>query len=698
MEFAVLLILIMGAAIFLPSRWRVAVLILSAIALLGIYQSRFPSTETRLAKFRPAPLTESADAKYAHSATCKGCHPDAYASWHRSYHRTMTQPANDESVVGPFDGRILEANGRRYRVFRHEDGFFVDMPRFGTMGQATEERMVRPVVMTTGSHHMQAYWFPMPNFEAPTGESEKAAFGRLCGHCHGPVGRGGTAPSILDQGLRPDEIAQALRSSAHQGLSRTDPQFAVARRTAESFQFSGRLAQFPFVYLIKASRWAHEDHTFLQPPEPPEAGEPHGDRWSNGCDQCHAVKASLTFAPGNDIGEAEVAELGIACEACHGPARKHVERHSQPWTRYLGRMDDDTADDIIQPTDLDHRRASEICAQCHAELTVKRGAPDFEPGGALSEFAHVIQYLPDAPPKWLADHLIDEPDLLRDAFWRDGTIRVAGRDHNGLAISPCYTKGEMSCLTCHTMHGADPNDQLKPRAKGDEICADCHDAAVYASRAHTHHPETSEGSRCYNCHMPHTTTGLLGLIRAHRIDSPSAQTTLSTGRPNACNLCHIDSSLQEMGDALTQWYGQPKVTVPADELNLSAAVIGMMSGDAVQRAAYAWHAGWAPAQRASGDDWQAPFLAELLDDPYSAVRFIAFKSLRTLPGFAELDYDYTGSQTHRRNAVENAHQIWRTNRSARTDQALLLSNGSLGLDILKRLKSQRDDQPVRVNE
>src|SRR5437870_148339 len=40
--------------------------------------------------------------EYAGSASCRGCHPDQYASWHRTFHRTMTQVASPESIRGSF--------------------------------------------------------------------------------------------------------------------------------------------------------------------------------------------------------------------------------------------------------------------------------------------------------------------------------------------------------------------------------------------------------------------------------------------------------------------------------------------------------------------------------------------------------------------------------------------------------------------
>ena len=56
-----------------------------------------------------------------------------------------------------------------------------------------------------------------------------------------------------------------------------------------------------------------------------------------------------------------------------------------------------------------------------------------------------------------ADLMPDRPAHVPDpaetgSFWSDGMIRATGREFNGLMESPCYTRGEMSCLSCHEMH------------------------------------------------------------------------------------------------------------------------------------------------------------------------------------------------------------------------------------------------------
>ena len=142
---------------------RIAFFGSTVAALCLLWMNQAPSAMTKNAEYRPEELAERTAKEYTSSDACRSCHPSAYASWYRSYHRTMTQPAGPHSVLGQFDGRVLKDSGREYRVFKHGEQFYVDMPAFGTEGRTEAERLVRPV-MTTGSHHMQAYWIPVPQF------------------------------------------------------------------------------------------------------------------------------------------------------------------------------------------------------------------------------------------------------------------------------------------------------------------------------------------------------------------------------------------------------------------------------------------------------------------------------------------------------------------------------------------------------
>jgi hypothetical protein len=238
--------------------------------------------------------------------------------------------------------------------------------------------------------------------------------------------------------------------------------------------------------------------------------------------------------------------------------------------------------------------------------------------------------------------------------------------------------------------------------EGNQACAQCHETQRDNLEAHTHHAADSPGSNCYNCHMPHTTYGLLKAIRSHHIDSPNVATTVATGRPNACNQCHLDRTLKWTAGYLSEWYGAAPVELNDQKQRTSAIVLDLLSGDAGQRALAAWSAGWADARESSGTDWLPPLLAPLLDDPYSAVRYIAYRSLRRLPGYAEFEYDYVGPVDERKDAARRAREIWdqspSASRSLGGGSVLQDQQGALEQDRLERLIGNRDDRPVHLLE
>ena len=191
-------------------------------------------------------------------------------------------------------------------------------------------------------------------------------------------------------------------------------------------------------------------------------------------------------------------ELGIACEACHGPAEEHVRFYRSPVRRYLQLFRTLQGQDAPDPT---------------------------------------ITNSEDPEDPLLLEVLETEPTALEDKFWLDGTIRVAGREYNALLESPGH-RDELTCLSCHSMHEYEvPDTQLDPDFTGNRSCLGCHTDYADEISEHTRHLPGSSGSECMNCHMPHTTFGFFSAMRSHRIDSPRIQASLESGRPNACNLC-----------------------------------------------------------------------------------------------------------------------------------------------------------------
>jgi len=650
---------------------------------------------------RSTPATSSTDA-YTSSARCKACHPDAYASWQQTYHRSMTQKASPEAILAPWNDVTLARHGRLTHLFVEGDTHYVDLPRPGTRGETPDERVVRPVVMTTGSHHLQLYWLPVPWADTVPDPTGASAFAHRCASCHQTHEDDLAGGDLRNRGLAASELSHILGSPGRDHPDLPASERALLVEHVARLQHEDRLVQFPFAWFIREQRWIHEDDSFLAPPQPPSETAELMEGWSNGCDRCHAVAPDFSWDPNTETGNATAVDLGIACEACHGPGESHSIRYQGPLTRYAAHLGLTEDDDIIVPSELPADRSAQVCGQCHAELVPKDSETfpaDFHPGDDLLELAHAIQ-LTDERPDWLVEHLLDEPDAIESGFWRDGTMRIAGRDYTALLESTCHTEGELACTSCHQLHGSDPNDQLKPEAKGDSpageaVCVDCH--AGFDTTAHTHHPDESAGARCMNCHMPRTTLGLLTVMRSHRVDSPSAASAARTGRPDACSLCHLDQPLSWTSQHLSDWYGQPPVTAGVSS-PAPAAIDWLLRGDAAQRAVVAWHLGNPDSLDASGSDWQPVFLAHTVDDPYVAVRTIARAQLRALPGYTHLDWDPSSSPAELVKVRDAVLQQWRIHNPSLDRKELWIHEGRPDHDRIEHWRMLRDDRPVSVNE
>jgi predicted CXXCH cytochrome family protein len=461
---------------------------------------------------------------------------------------------------------------------------------------------------------------------------------------------------------------------------------------------------FPYAYLIADQRWVPFMDTFLRDPKLGPAAQ----SWNRLCISCHSVGGQPRANLQTGQSDTRVGELGIACEACHGPGEAHVAANLNPLRRYAQHLLHQPGSDIVNPKRLSPKRASQVCGQCHSIKWMPNAAEAnglgylFRPGDDLNETATVVRpaHL-DSQPQ-LRELLAQDLHFVDDRYWSDGIARVSGRDYNGMIESGCYQRGELSCLSCHSMHDSDPVNQLAARMESNQACLQCHPRLGENIQAHTHHAPTSSGSLCYNCHMPYTTYGLLKAIRNHYIDSPNARISHTVGRPNACNLCHLDQTLQWTANYLQQWYHQPGLELNGDDREISSAVLLALRGEAGQRALIAWSMGWKPAQEISGTRWLVPYLAQLLNDPYSAVRYIAYRSLKHIPGFAPGSYDFVGPPDQRARAAQEVLQTWQHGPAATPTAArarmLLEPNGAPQAAQFQRLLQARDDRPMDLQE
>ena len=583
-----------------PSRARATVLVLFLGASAGFTGLGYQQTRGDQIALPTMPR-ERERGVVVSSGACRACHPAETASWARSYHRTMTQRGSADTVLAPQGVFDLTVYGERVIFDNREAG--------PTIRWAAQD-LAKDVLLTTGSHHYQAYW--------------------------------------------------------------------VAGERA------GELQIVPFVWHREAERFLPRHDVFLQP-------DAHPDRrvkWNSNCLQCHATEAEPRHDVATDSFDTRVVEHGIACEACHGPAGHHVSHYQDPLVRAASNPDDDEPGRfIVNPSRLDGERASEVCGQCHVYAYPRDEdswwssgyTKNFTPGGTLASSRRLITPLTLAPG---GDVTLSQ--ATESLYWGDGTIRVGGREWNGLSASACHDRGEasdrISCLSCHTMHGGDPNDQLKPNAVGNGACVACH--AEHEGPAHSRHEETVG---CYSCHMPRVSYALYRAQRSHRIDSPDVDVALEHGRPPACNLCHVHESLAWTRTELERGWGRTtRMVLPEASSDLGYALELALRGDAAQRVVVADHLLDArSASTGSADPQEVAVLAALLEDPYAAVRFVAQRRLVERKVLEPGRYDFIGPESHRRDVSRSV---------------LAAHPNGLSPELLSRELAHRDDSPITIAE
>ncbi len=464
-----------------------------------------------------------------------------------------------------------------------------------------------------------------------------------------------------------------------------------------------RIELLPLVYQIAEARWIPFDALLLAPPNLRQVSGAGGE-WNTQCLICHSVGGKPRPRADGAM-DTTAAEFGIACEACHGPGQEHVELNRSPVRRYRLWLTGATDESIVNPARLSALRSAQVCGQCHA-------VQDHADRATLERWVeHGFEYR-------AGDDLLDTRIILRQdtprtgvtKFWADGQNRTHGREYLGVTTAPCFAGAEYSCGTCHQLHqpAEDPrpllawaDDQLVSGGRGNAVCVGCHErfADESALAGHSHHEPGSPGRNCYNCHMPNTVFGAQKATRSHHLTSPSVQESLATGRPNACSQCHLDRSLAWTAGWLESWYGTPVPELSEVEQTTAAVALWTLSGEANQRALMGWSMGWAPAQQASGTDWMPPYLAQLMMDPYTANRSVAYRSLRSLPGFEDVEFDYVQPAAGGAEAANAVRQRWSRGLplSAGRDAVLLDAAGNLS-PLWDILLAQRNERLIYLSE
>jgi len=518
-------------------RKRTALLLLTVVVIGGAYSAWhfewFGAIEDPPPGFGPRlagpdeTYSNILPADYVGPQTCSTCHPKQHQLWSQHPHRFMNQLANKDSVKGNFAEHVWTIAPGATITFSTEGTTFLM-----TVNRPNKERTKYKVTRTVGSRFVQYYIGLQTEGAEPPGDEVYTTEHRL-----------------------------------------------------------------PFAYWLRMKRWLPIEY-FDVVEDWPEAlvdGRPVVDgvdekprflAYSTSCMQCHntyphayrifrkslsgfpdavihADYKPLSLALANDMHVEPDAEsfagipptldpnkhlvtVGISCESCHMGGREHALQRkaiaffpTHPHVHVRAK----SADKIMTGERRDPATSQGVCAQCHS-----------------------------------AGGLVQHPNGAR--------IRNSAESSDLLA-GACAT--QIRCVDCHDPHTRGVPSGGPTLTRHLDACIGCHEkyADDKQAVAHSRHSLKS-GVDCLDCHMPRYTQGIDEISRTHRISHPVEPSMISKGAPNACNLCHLDKSVQWTLDELKRGWRQdvkPLDTTPPELLARPAGELWLKSSKSIIRMA-----------------------------------------------------------------------------------------------------------------
>ena len=203
--------------------------------------------------------------------------------------------------------------------------------------------------------------------------------------------------------------------------------------------------------------------------------------WATTCATCHTTGYKIvSYDPANPKAtKVSYTELGIGCEACHGPGSKHI----------ASRQAKDIWNPAKQPKDVQSR----ACGYCHIRLENEKyktlqgnnseqfPAPtigdSFNPGDDWRIWYPEGVVIPGVQPNHHFTEAYTQADFkgmfLVDAISKATGVYEEGKHHQqyqGFIQSKHYQKNILSCNDCHTSHAVKGKDVVVAR----NTCVRCH--------------------------------------------------------------------------------------------------------------------------------------------------------------------------------------------------------------------------------
>jgi len=266
--------------------------------------------------------------------------------------------------------------------------------------------------------------------------------------------------------------------------------------------------------------------------------------WNHMCAECHSTNLQKNYRPASGRFETTWTDINVNCEACHGPASRHLawaqaaKRTSEAGFGLVEPLSGAGGLWVFKEGDPIARRSVplatpdelETCGRCHSRRA--QIWPDYVHGQPLEQSYRVA--------------LLEE-----DLYQADGQILDEVYEYGSFLQSRMHAAG-VTCSSCHDAHSG----QL--RAPGNAMCGQCHLGTHYDTDQHHHHAAGSAASQCVSCHMPERNYMVIDGRRDHSLRVPRPDLSVKLGTPNACSGCHAARGDAWAAATVVQWYGSER--------------------------------------------------------------------------------------------------------------------------------------------